>query len=223
MPAQEFYVEGIIQINITICKSLWKVLFVSNAEIPTKRVCPYTFKVPGLRGSQGILISHLIWKGFYEHKSLCSVFKAHVGVSAVPCAEAWLLFKLGWNDQGDNNGDVEFRVGWETLRNTGSCAPPGLLLHQGQFYSGLHRHNLGSFVKLRHLISLQLIDFNGVYSFNFYNGVRESRVWLEAMIVLRWQMEWVKCAESNPLQGKFQFCNAQTLICQSRFLVFQGD
>lgn len=148
MPAQEFYVEGIIQINITICKSLWKVLFVSNAEIPTKRVCPYTFKVPGLRGSQGILISHLIWKGFYEHKSLCSVFEAHVGVSAVPCAEAWLLFKLGWNDQGDNNGDVEFRVGWETLRNTGSCAPPGLLLHQGQFYSGLHRHNLGSFVKL---------------------------------------------------------------------------
>lgn len=50
MPAQEFYVEGIIQINITIFKSWWKVLFVSGTEIPAKRVCPYTFKVPGLHG-----------------------------------------------------------------------------------------------------------------------------------------------------------------------------
>lgn len=189
MSAQEFYVEEIIQINITICKSWWKVLLVSSAEIPAKRVCPYTFKSPGLHGSQGILISHLIWKRFYEHKSLCSVFEAHIGISAVPCAEVWLLFWLGWNDQGDNNRDVEFRIVWEALRSTGSCAPPGLLLHEGQFCSGLHRHNFGSFLKHRHLTSLQLIDFSGVYSFNFYNGVRESRVWLEATIVLCWQME----------------------------------
>lgn len=104
-------------------------------------------------GSQGILISHLIWKGFYEHESLCSVFGAHVEVSAVPCAA------------------VEFRVGWEALRSTGSCASPTLLLHEGQFYSGCTGIT-GSFLKHGHLISLQLTDFNGVYSFNFYNGVR---------------------------------------------------
>lgn len=77
----------------------------------------------------------------------------------------------------------------------------------------------GPFLKHRHLISLQLIDFNGVCSFNFYSGVRESRVWLEATIVLCWLMEWVQCAESNPLQGRFKFCHTQTLVCESRFLI----
>lgn len=173
-------------------------------------------------GSQGILISHLIWKGFYEHKTLCLVFGAHTGVSAVPCAEVWLLFWLGWNDQGDNNGVVEFRLGWETLRSTGGCAPPNLLLREGQSTLGCTGIT-GSFLKHRHLIPLQLIDFNGVCSFNFYNGVRESRAWLEARRVLCWQMEWVECAESNPLQGRFKFWDTQTLVCESRFLVFQGD
>lgn len=33
MSVRELYVKGIIQINITLCKSWWKVLFVSNAKI----------------------------------------------------------------------------------------------------------------------------------------------------------------------------------------------
>lgn len=40
---RELYVEEIIQISITICKSGWKVLFVSNAKVPAKRVRPGTF------------------------------------------------------------------------------------------------------------------------------------------------------------------------------------
>lgn len=118
MPAQEFYVEGIIQINITICNPGGKSFLPTVHKYQLKGFAFALLKFQACMGSQRILISHLIWKGFYEHESLCSVFGARVEVSAVPCAEVWLFFWLGWNDQGDNNGVVEFRVGWETLRST---------------------------------------------------------------------------------------------------------
>lgn len=198
MPAQEFYVEGVIQINITICKSWWKVLFVSSAEIPAKRVCPYTFKVPGLHGSQGILISHLIGRDLMIIKASAQFSGHSLGSQLFPglkcgCFSDWVEMSK------------EIIMGMLNLELAGKhWGALGAVHHQARCCmtdnSTLgHTAITGSFLNHRHLISLQLIDSNGVYSFNFYTGVRESRAWLEATIVLCWQMEWVKCAESNPL------------------------
>lgn len=63
----------------------------------------------------------------------------------------------------------------------------------------------GCFPKHEHLISLWLIDFNGVYYYNFYNGVSESRVWPVATTVLANRAGETERAEGNTKQGGFKF------------------
>lgn len=153
--------------------------------------------------------------------SLCLLLGVHNGVSAAPHAREWLHFRLGRHDQGDNGVlslELPGKHFWGTLRAVYHWA---CCCRRDKFCSWLHRHNFGRFPKHEYLISLWLIDFNGIYSFIFYNGVSESRIWPEATIVLHWQTEPVKCAGANPLQGGFKFCDTQTHSYRSRFLIFQ--
>lgn len=177
MSVQELYVEWIIQINITICKSYWKVLLSAMQKYQLRGFTLALFKCQTctLRKSQGTLISHWFSRDLslktYARYSGCTLGSVHR-------AGAWLCFRLGRDGQGDDNGVLSLELAgkhfWGALwavRHRACCCT------RDKFCSRLQRHNFGWFLKHEHLISVWLIDFNGVYSYNFYNGVSESRIW----------------------------------------------
>lgn len=129
--------------------------------------------------SQGILISHLIQRGFSEPGSMCTL-------PWVP-GESMTAFGLDRDGQDGIKGvlsclaAVEWWVEYRPGCATAKICPP-----------------LGCFPK-QHLISLWLIAFNCIYYYNFYS---ESRVWAVATEVLPWLTEMVKQKVQKQTQSR---------------------
>lgn len=126
----------------------------------------------------------------WAYKPVLTVWSTRWGLSCSPCW-SWLHFRLGRNDQGDDNGVLSLELAgkrfwgarWAVCHRACSCV-------RDKFCSRLCRHNFGWFPNHKHVILLWLISFKGVYSFNFYNGVSGSRIWPEATTDPCWQSEW---------------------------------